>query len=261
MTNPATPPPAADPAPRLAIRAVWTDFGGVLTPSMRHTWDAFCARLAVDPRVLLDAVLRVTRSYGTDDIMEPLDTPLVSEREWLAQVGDVLRTEHGHAIELETLGDIWFDDRETDAAWAGRLRELRAGGLFVGVLSNMVPAWDPYWRRLLPIDEMFDDVVLSFRVGHRKPQPEIFALAAERAGVAPGECLLVDDLATNCAGAVAAGWHAIEYRDAAHAGAELAALLGGSSAGSGVASGVASGGAAGAVPGAGAASPVAGVAS
>lgn len=224
------------PTPPATIRAVWTDFGGVLTPSMRHTWEAFCGKLDVDPQVLMDAVLRVTRTYGTDDIMEPLDTPLVSEREWLAQIGEILRTEHGHAIELETLGDIWFDDRETDLAWAARLRELRAGGLFVGVLSNMVPAWDPHWRRLLPIDEMFDDVVLSFQVGHRKPQPEIFALAAQRAGAAPAECLLVDDLATNCAGAVAAGWQAIEFRHAGQASGELAVLLGDPSLASGVAS-------------------------
>lgn len=209
-----------------AVRAVWTDFGGVLTPPMVQTWGAFCARLGVDPQVLMDAVMRVTARYGTSDLMEPLDTPLVPEREWLAQVGELLRAEHGHDVRLETLGDIWFDDRETNEVWAARLRELRAGGRFVGVLSNMVPAWDPYWRRLVPVEEMFDDVVLSFEVGCRKPQPEIFALAARRAGVAPAACLLVDDLQVNCDAALAAGWRAIQFRDNEQALAELAGLLG-----------------------------------
>jgi putative hydrolase of the HAD superfamily len=223
-TPPAEPSPAAGhTAP--AVRAVWTDFGGVLTPSMRHTWGAFCATLDIDPQVLLDAVLRVTASYGTQDLMEPLDTPLVPESEWLAKIGAILAAEHGYTVEITTLGDIWFRDRETNHVWADQLRALRGSGLFVGVLSNMVPTWDEYWRRLLPIDEMFDDVVLSFEVGTRKPQPEVFALAASRAGVAAENCLLVDDLEVNCTAAVAAGWQAIQFLDNDQAIAELEALL------------------------------------
>lgn len=225
MTQISAPPPAAGPPAGPAVRAVWTDFGGVLTPSMRQTWAAFCARLDVDPGVLLDAVLRVTARYGTDDIMAPLDTPLVPEREWLAQIGELVRAENASVAQLTTIGDVWFSGRETNLVWADRLRELKAAGLFVGVLSNMVPTWDEHWRRLVPVDEMFDDVVLSFEVGTRKPQPEIFALAAERAGVAPEHCLLVDDLEANCAGAVAAGWQAIRFEDNDQAVAELAALV------------------------------------
>lgn len=217
------PPPTAAGPP---VLAVWTDFGGVLTPSMRQTWGAFCTKLGVDPQVLMEAVLRVTASYGTNDLMEPLDTPLVSEREWLAQVGEILLAEHGFTVEITTLGDIWFSDRETNHVWAEQLRSLRASGLFVGVLSNMVPTWDPYWRRLVPVDEMFDDLVLSFEVGCRKPEPAIYELSAIRAGVAPESCLLVDDLEVNCAAAVEAGWKAIVFRDNAQAIAELSALLG-----------------------------------
>lgn len=214
------------PNPAPPVRAVWTDFGGVLTPSMLQTWSAFCAKLGVDPQVLLDAVMRVTARYGTSDIMEPLDTPLVEESAWLAQVGELLRTGHGHDVRLTTLGDVWFDDRGVNLGWAETLRAVRAGGLFVGVLSNMVPAWDRYWRRLVPVGELFDDVVLSFEVGCRKPQPAIFELAARRAGVAPAACVLVDDLAVNCEAAVAAGWRAIRFADEEQAAAELTVLLG-----------------------------------
>lgn len=223
QTSAFQPPPALGGE---SIRAVWTDFGGVLTPSMRQTWGAFCTKLGVDPQVLMEAVLRVTASYGTNDLMEPLDTPLVSEAEWLAQIGEILLAERGFTVEITTLGDIWFSDRETNHVWAEQLRALRAAGLFVGVLSNMVPTWDPYWRRLVPVDEMFDEVLLSFEIGCRKPQPAIYELAAIRAGVAPGSCLLVDDLEVNCAAAIAAGWKAIQFQDNAQTIAELSALLG-----------------------------------
>jgi putative hydrolase of the HAD superfamily len=54
----------------------------------------------------------------------------------------------------------------------------------------------------------------------------MFALAAARAGVRPAECVLVDDLEANCAGAIAAGWRAIRFEDDEQAGAELTILLG-----------------------------------
>ncbi len=41
----------------------------------------------------MSAVSTVSSRYGTQDFMEPLDTPLVGEREWLAQIGAVLRAQ------------------------------------------------------------------------------------------------------------------------------------------------------------------------
>ena len=208
------------------VRAVWTDFGGVVTPAMSHTWGAFCAQLGVNPDILLDTVIRVSAGYGTKDFMEPLDTPMVSEREWLAQIGTILEAEHGYSVHLESLGPIWFNERETNQGWVDRLLAAKRDDVFVGMLSNMVPAWDPYWRKLVPVGEMFDDLVLSFEVGCRKPEAAIFELAAGRAGVDPGECVLIDDLAVNCAGAIAAGWQAIHFTDTDKAVAELDAMLG-----------------------------------
>ncbi|MFF2506089.1 HAD family hydrolase [Streptomyces sp. NPDC058067] len=209
-----------------ASLAVWTDFGGVLTPPIAHTMAAFCASQGIEPRALQEALGKVTARYGTSDIMEPIDTPLVSEEEWLAQVSDVLAVDHGvTGVRLTTLADAWFDGRETNHAWVAALRKARSRGAFVGMLSNMVPTWDAHWRRMVDPGELFDDVVLSFEVGHRKPSPGMFALAAERAGVPAERCVLVDDLAHNCAGAEAAGWQAIHFTGTAEAAERLDALL------------------------------------
>ncbi|MGH3434664.1 MAG: HAD-IA family hydrolase [Thermocrispum sp.] len=206
------------------IGAVWTDFGGVITPPTAVTMTAFCQRLEVDPQHLQEAMRAVGDSYGTDT-MAPLDTPLITEDEWAAQVERVLRERHGSAPDLSGFGAKWFADRDINTAWLRWLADVRAGGRFVGVLSNMVPAWDEHWRAMVGSVEQFDGEVLSFRVGCRKPEPEIFALAAERAGVPSEQCVLVDDLAANCAGAEAAGWRAVHYTDHEAAVAELDALL------------------------------------
>lgn len=55
--------------------AVWTDFGGVLTPPIAHTMGTFCTTQGIDPQALQQALGKVTARYGTSDIMEPIDTP------------------------------------------------------------------------------------------------------------------------------------------------------------------------------------------
>ena len=91
------------------------------------------------------------------------------------------------------------------------LHEIKAHGVKVGLISNMVPTWDNHWRAMLNEPDLFDDIVLSFEVGYRKPQRGIYDYAAELAGVNPAQCILIDDLARNCEGARAAGWDAIEF--------------------------------------------------
>lgn len=69
---------------------------------------------------------------------------------------------------------------------------LRERGLKVGIISN----WDSRLTRLLEglgVTELVDDVVSSADVGLHKPDPRIFALAAERIGVAPREAAHVGD--------------------------------------------------------------------
>ena len=208
------------------VRAVWTDFGGVITMPLEGTTRAFCERIGVAESTLRAAIARVTLSYGVSDPMAPLDTPLVTEAEWARQVERVLAEEFSVQADLGDPGDLWFDNRPANAPWLSWLRTLRANGVFVGLLSNMVPTWDARWRAMLGPQDGFDAEVLSFRVGLRKPMPEIYLHAAEVAGVPPGSCVLVDDLAANCAGAREAGWRAIHFTDPQEAIDRLAAWTG-----------------------------------
>lgn len=68
-------------------------------------------------------------------------------------------------------------------------------------------------QRFLPgeLDNLFDVVIASGDVGYIKPQPEIFHIVAERLGVAPEECVMLDDIADFCDGARMAGMQAIQF--------------------------------------------------
>lgn len=217
--------PAVVP-PRAPRKAVWVDFGGVLTPPVEETLAYFCRRLGVEPPQLAAAMLTVARAHGTDDIMEPLDTPLVTEGEWAKQVERVLCDATGWSTSMSNFGAKWFSGRPPNAELVAYLRTLRARGCFLGLLSNMVPSFEPHWRVMVPPEGLFDDLVLSYRVGVRKPERAIYELAAGRAGLAPEDCVLVDDLEQNVEGARAAGWDAVHFTGTSQAIADLDRLLG-----------------------------------
>ena len=189
---------------------IWCDFGGVLTAPVAETLGSFCARIGVDPPDLVGAMRTVAARYGTDDVMEPLDTPMVAAADWALEVEQVL-AEHGVDVHLDDFAAHWFAGRPANAELVEYLEQLRREGLFVGMLSNMVPAFEPHWP-LMVARQLFDDFVFSYQVGMRKPDVRIYQLAAGRAGARPEDCVLIDDLPENCAGAREAGWSAIDFR-------------------------------------------------
>jgi epoxide hydrolase-like predicted phosphatase len=84
------------------------------------------------------------------------------------------------------------------------LAEVRRRGYRLGMISNL-PMDEGNWVRAFDLEAAFDAAVMSYEVGWLKPEREIFLLAAERLGVAPGECVFVDDLAHYLEGARAVG--------------------------------------------------------
>lgn len=63
----------------------------------------------------------------------------------------------------------------------------------------------------------FHDQVLSHAIGVRKPKAPFFHECAKRANAAPHECLFIDDLTANIAGAQAIGMQGLVY----HPGVDL----------------------------------------
>jgi putative hydrolase of the HAD superfamily len=190
---------------------IWCDFGGVLTAPAEETMVTFCDRVGVPPRALLAAMKTVARGYGTEDMMEPLDTPLVDAPEWSREIERVLAEQHQVEADLSQFARLWFAGRPANHELIEYLWTCRREGAFVGMLSNMVPAFEPYWPDLVPV-ELFHDVVFSYQVAARKPDRAIFELSATRAAASPASCVLIDDLPQNCAGARHSGWSAVEFR-------------------------------------------------
>jgi epoxide hydrolase-like predicted phosphatase len=106
----------------------------------------------------------------------------------------------------------------------GAVRSARAAGVKTGLISNSWGEGLAYDQDLL--DELFDAVVISGDVGMHKPEPEIFHLGAEKIGVEPDDCVFVDDLKENIAGAEAVGMTGVLHRGSDQTVPELERLLG-----------------------------------
>ncbi len=81
----------------------------------------------------------------------------------------------------------------------------------IGLLSNIGRGWIENFFDDYQLHSLFDGVVLSGDEGVTKPHPQIYELMAERLGVEPEECIMVDDLPENMAGADAAGMKGVVY--------------------------------------------------
>ena len=73
--------------------------------------------------------------------------------------------------------------------------------------------------------DWFDVTVASSDVGVMKPDPEVYRLTAERLGVAPEECVFIDDREVYAEGARAVGMKAICFESYVQMKRELDGLL------------------------------------
>ena len=75
----------------------------------------------------------------------------------------------------------------------------------LAVLSNDVAEWNQYLRAKYDLYRLFDAIVVSGEVGHRKPDPAIYQILLNRAMCLPENCLFIDDSPRNLRAAAQMG--------------------------------------------------------
>jgi putative hydrolase of the HAD superfamily len=208
---------------------VWFDFGGVLSPPIPDLFALYHDKTGISPERLQGAMSAVARKLGVP-MLAPVELAMLTEREWGRRMRDHLAsTDPGIDLSrarLEEFGSQWFEGVMANILMVNTLRHFRENGFGVGVLTNNVIEWEPYWK---PIIAGIGDATLvidSCKVGARKPQHEIFAIAEKEADLPPGVSVLVDDVAENCAAAEAFGWQSVCFKDNAQACRDLQAVTG-----------------------------------
>jgi HAD superfamily hydrolase (TIGR01509 family) len=143
--------------------------------------------------------------------------------------------ELGRTSEAEFLASFFRDGRDFDRAGLRRtvresyrwlpgmealLAALSSRGHAIHALSNY-PEWYRMIEERLGLSRYLAWSFVSCRTGVRKPDERAFTGAAAALGVAPAQCLLVDDRETNVAAARALGFGALRFTSARELGTEL----------------------------------------
>ena len=206
------------------VTAVISDFGGVLTSPLLGSFEAFRDRSGVSLEALGQALAALAMARGANPLFE-LETGRLSEGEFLGALGERLTGQLGRPVDLDGFGASYFADLDPNEPFIDYMRQLRRRDYQLAICTNNVREWDPLWRAMLPVEEIFDVVIDSSAVGSRKPEPRIYELTLEALGVAPAAAVMIDDLEVNCAAARELGMRAVWFQTTEQAMADVETAL------------------------------------
>jgi putative hydrolase of the HAD superfamily len=207
------------------VEAVISDFGGVLTSPLLDSFAAFQDSSGISLQSLGQAMAAIAARDGVNPLFE-LETGRMTEAQFLTSLGGELTTQLGREIELHGFGERYFAHLHPNEQMIDYMRSLRERGHRLAICTNNVREWEPRWRAMLPIDEIFDVVVDSAFVGTRKPEPRIYEITLDRVGIPADAALFIDDIELNCNAARALGIRTVWFQSTDQAIEEIEAALG-----------------------------------
>jgi len=185
------------------LRAVLVDMDGTLIESAHANAAAYAMALA---------------HWGVSVDAERL-APAIDGRSWrdflpglLATRPDVLPSDV--AQRKRTIYPDFFHLLRLNQHLVDLLRLLH-GGVFTGLVTTASSAAVAGVTERFALCGLFDVVVTGDHVEQAKPHPEAYHLAATRLGVAPGECMVIEDSETGLAAAQAFGGALLRWTPAA----------------------------------------------
>jgi putative hydrolase of the HAD superfamily len=188
---------------RVPIRAVFFDAGETLVhphPSFPDLFSEVLARegYELDPERARDRVFlisdRFKQAAGNNELWTT--SPEASRVFWLS-VYELFLKEVGLPTD-DGLGELLYEEFTDLANYRlfddvpAVLERLEEAGLQLGVVSNF-EEWLERLLEQLEVTRYFDVRVISGVEGMEKPDPRIFRLALDRAGVVPAEAAYVGD--------------------------------------------------------------------
>jgi FMN phosphatase YigB (HAD superfamily)/DNA-binding XRE family transcriptional regulator len=189
-------PVLAKKASRNGVRFVFFDMNGCLVRSSERAFIALAEDAGVTPDVVEGIYWQYNEEVNRGDMsVDELNTIMAG------RLGIMVDWYRYYLAAVEATPGI-----SELLAWA-------ADNYRVGILTNTMPGLVEAMRRngTLP-NVAFECIIDSSQVHALKPEPHMYELAAERAGIDnPSEILLIDDDNPNLAAAARMGWQTISF--------------------------------------------------
>lgn len=137
-----------------------------------------------------------------------LDRGSISEEEAL---GRMISRAPEFREEIELVMARWDELLTPVEGMQALLEELKSRGYTLHLLSNASLRFFQYWGRY-PFSSLFNSINVSAQMRMLKPEPGIYRALLRQRALSPEECLFVDDLEENVAGAQAVGIHGLRFQ-------------------------------------------------
>ena len=201
----------------MSLKAIIFDFGGVLVRTRSQE-----RRVEWEQRLGLGRGEAEQLVFGGESGTAAQQGRITDEAHW-GWLGKLLGL---NTQSLDEFRNAFFEDDVLDAELVAYIARLRAAGYHLGLLSNASDIARKVFGEKYGILPHFDSVTISSEEGVMKPDPEIFRIALDRAGVEPSEAVFIDDVPGNVQAARSIGMQGIDFRSPEQVIDELAALTG-----------------------------------
>lgn len=181
---------------RSGVRFVYFDMNGVL---VRAAVTKACMTLAEESGVTSDVIETIFWQYNSDVCRGSMSL-------------DEFNTILAERLNMMVDWNRYYLMAVEPTPGIADLVEWVSENYSIGLVSNTFPNLMPkmFDRGVLPQSHL-DVVIDSSQVRALKPEARMFEIAAERAGVEPGQILLIDDDRLNLAAAGQLGWHTMAF--------------------------------------------------
>src|SRR4051794_15094909 len=167
-----------------------------MTTNLFNAFGTFCSTEGVAPDLLREAF---RHDEETRSALIAFEEGRMNDDLFASHLARALGLPHERA---EGLIDRMMAGATVEPEMVDMVRAARAAGIRVAMVSN---SWGELRYPAELVAELFDATVISGREGFRKPDARMYTLGAERLGLAPAACVMVDDLSFNLEPAAALG--------------------------------------------------------
>jgi putative hydrolase of the HAD superfamily len=162
-------------------------------------------------------VEEIRARLAKSDLFRRYETGLIASNDFAQEVMRLI----GFRCELAAFSEIWSSIFLPGTLIPERaIQKLRERFRLI-VVSNTNELHFEMLKETYPIFQHFDGFILSYQVRAMKPDPAFYAAALGMAGCSPEECVFIDDLPENVAGAKLAGFDGIVFESYAQFTGEL----------------------------------------
>ena len=177
------------------IKAVIFDLDGVITRTSKFHAVGWKALALMEDIELSDKEIRDLSGIGRVESLE-----IILGKKYTQDYIEVLKTS-GKFYELANKKNTIYQkcleslsEKDILPGVEGLIRNLKEKGIKIAVASSSKNT--PFILEKLGMDKVFEVVVHGGDIKKSKPDPEVFLLAAERLGIEPEFCLVIEDAAS-----------------------------------------------------------------